>query len=687
MFSCQDKKEEEKTVGTIEITAKWLTLSRIEVEGTIKDFSDTFVEGDVQSAVTKPSTFIIKEKALSLIPVEGSFEFEEDAQHFTLSLDTSDDALDFSDKYKINMTATLLEYDLIAEALLQINGDEITDMMDITSDMVETVELFSLGGSASGLGTDKSLVLATGNHTHTVIGNGPFQFNNKLTQGTSYDVSVKTQPSAQSCTVTNGKGILDSDVSDLGVSCAPANSQVLKACEAGDPADMYSLYQWNPTGTAVTVECRFVTVAGNGIKDGSSWANAYSVSALRALGKGGANDISDASASKIYLYLVKAGTYTPLDSSPTSTERLESFRLRDYVGIIGGFSGIDYEVAGTTVFSGNNGNNSDKADNAFHVFNIDETHNTVVQNGATLIADSTVTEGNANNVTGNNIYGGGIYINNTSPTFSGITVSNNDAQSGAGIYCINSRFSLTRFTLSGNRATRGGGARFDSNCNATVIGGTITGNSAINQGGGISNDSSSSILIGVTIAGNSGERGGGLFSQEYLIGSFLINVIMWGNSATNCGNQICFGSITQPEKITLGNVILEGGTAGIGYNNTTPGQMKISKNNVTETDPQLATLANNGGILKTMAIPAGSPAVDAGLYVRKKTDGSFLYSADKLAWYATPILNTPDADNITAAPVNSSESDAATPVNIDSRGYKNFGNPDIGAFEFNGVAP
>ena len=55
----------------------------------------------------------------------------------------------------------------------------------------------------------------------TVSANGPFSFATKLAGGAAYNVTVKTNPSGQSCSVANGSGtIAAADVTNVAVTCA-----------------------------------------------------------------------------------------------------------------------------------------------------------------------------------------------------------------------------------------------------------------------------------------------------------------------------------------------------------------------------------------------------------------------------------------------------------------------------------
>jgi uncharacterized delta-60 repeat protein len=81
---------------------------------------------------------------------------------------------------------------------------------------------FSLGGTVTGL-TGSGLALRT-NFINNVqpAADGPFTFPRLLDDGTSYSVSIETQPTnpTQICTLTNGSGtIAGADVTNVGVSC------------------------------------------------------------------------------------------------------------------------------------------------------------------------------------------------------------------------------------------------------------------------------------------------------------------------------------------------------------------------------------------------------------------------------------------------------------------------------------
>jgi hypothetical protein len=79
---------------------------------------------------------------------------------------------------------------------------------------------YSVGGSVSGL-TGTGLELQNnGTDTLAVTADGPFTFVTALADGSDYAVTVSTEPSGQTCDVTNGSGtIAGSNVTSVSVAC------------------------------------------------------------------------------------------------------------------------------------------------------------------------------------------------------------------------------------------------------------------------------------------------------------------------------------------------------------------------------------------------------------------------------------------------------------------------------------
>ena len=80
---------------------------------------------------------------------------------------------------------------------------------------------YSVGGNLSGL-EGSGLTLQNNNSNDlSLTQNGSFTFSNRINSGSSYSVTVSTQPSspAQTCEVTNGSGTVSANVENIEVSC------------------------------------------------------------------------------------------------------------------------------------------------------------------------------------------------------------------------------------------------------------------------------------------------------------------------------------------------------------------------------------------------------------------------------------------------------------------------------------
>jgi hypothetical protein len=93
----------------------------------------------------------------------------------------------------------------------------------------------TVGGTVSGLGGGKTLILRNnGGDDLTLTANGSFTFATALAVGAAYAVTVRTQPSGQNCTVTNGTGTAGATVSNIAVACA----------DTAAPAPVPTLSDW-----------------------------------------------------------------------------------------------------------------------------------------------------------------------------------------------------------------------------------------------------------------------------------------------------------------------------------------------------------------------------------------------------------------------------------------------------------
>ena len=79
---------------------------------------------------------------------------------------------------------------------------------------------YSVGGTVSGL-SGTVVLQDNGGGNLSVTANGTFTFATKLASGAAYSVTVKTNPSGQTCTVSSGSGtVAAANVTSVAVSCA-----------------------------------------------------------------------------------------------------------------------------------------------------------------------------------------------------------------------------------------------------------------------------------------------------------------------------------------------------------------------------------------------------------------------------------------------------------------------------------
>jgi hypothetical protein len=117
----------------------------------------------------------------------------------------------------------------------------------------------------------------------------------------------------------------------------------------------------------------------------------------------------------------------------------------------------------------------------------------------------------------------------------------------------------------------------------------------------------------VTIVGNSSDEGGGLFNQG---DSTLIDVTVDQNSAAVGGNIENQGTVTLYNTIVANSATGDNCVGSItsgGYNLDSGSTCQLDQEgDLSNVDPLLGQLRNNGGKTRTEALLKGSPCIDAG---------------------------------------------------------------------------
>ena len=266
-------------------------------------------------------------------------------------------------------------------------------------------------------------------------------------------------------------------------------------------------------------------------------------------------------------------------------------------------------ISGMTVTGGNSVGNPNGYGGAIYTAgnltldNVIVTGNTATFGGG-ILSDVSTNVAINNSTISNNIaanQGGGINENGTSITITNSTFSGNSApREGGGMFTANGTATITGSTFSNNSVTTnvfGGGGISFFQVTANVTNSTFSGNTSAAIGGGIRTSQTTLTLTNTTVANNSAtSSGGGVIENE---GSTvnIKNSLIGDNSATSSGPDV--GGI-----ITSQGYNLIENTSGATVNGSTTG-------NITGQDPNLGTLADNGGMTFTHALLVGSPAIDA----------------------------------------------------------------------------
>lgn len=110
---------------------------------------------------------------------------------------------------------------------------------------------FTIGGSVTGL-TGTGLVLQNnGGGDLQINASGNFTFATALSSGSTYAVTVRTQPTGQHCTVGSGSGTVgNAAVTNVAVTCGPQRARFLVVPNFG--SDTVGVYAINPQTGALT---------------------------------------------------------------------------------------------------------------------------------------------------------------------------------------------------------------------------------------------------------------------------------------------------------------------------------------------------------------------------------------------------------------------------------------------------
>jgi hypothetical protein len=104
---------------------------------------------------------------------------------------------------------------------------------------------YTIGGTLSGLSGGTLGLQNNSGDNLSLTANGTFTFAARIAAGTTYSVTVKTQPSGQSCAVANGSGTANTNVTNVLATCTAVNSKGIKGTFFGASFNFFTT--WPPT--------------------------------------------------------------------------------------------------------------------------------------------------------------------------------------------------------------------------------------------------------------------------------------------------------------------------------------------------------------------------------------------------------------------------------------------------------
>lgn len=285
----------------------------------------------------------------------------------------------------------------------------------------------------------------------------------------------------------------------------------------------------------------YVKSDANGLKNGTSWQNAYS-DLQKAIQKSNKGDV----------IWVGQGTYYPT----TENDRSISFTLKENITLLGGFNGTESLLSernlgkNQTILSGNIGDKSTNTDNSMHVV--------VTANGAVLdgfivedgyaiggrqmpqsMGHKQMAQQKGKRGMGGDQQNQKMRQPQTHTTPQKILQSGNNA--GAGILNFKTYATIRNTTVRNCSASKGGGiynmtntsSRPDGNSPSPVfINVKIQGNYAIGRGGGMQNDMGTNpVLIGCEFDNNKCSAKGGALYNDFGCSPILIGCLFENNNA------------------------------------------------------------------------------------------------------------------------------------------------------------
>ncbi|MEM8860694.1 MAG: choice-of-anchor Q domain-containing protein, partial [Chloroflexota bacterium] len=241
----------------------------------------------------------------------------------------------------------------------------------------------------------------------------------------------------------------------------------------------------------------------------------------------------------------------------------------------------------------------------------------ILSEGTLTITHSTVKDNST--LLGGTGAGGGVYSRGPLTIESSVISGNSSDTGGGGVYhsAPTDTLIISNSTIHGNSTPfYGGGLQIDSGL-ATISHSTVSSNTALFDGGGMLSSSNSTISVtNSTFSGNEADNNGGGISSSGTV--TILSSTFSSNSAENNGGGLYRAGGT----LRLSNSIIANSSSGSdcsgtitsdGYNLDSDGSCSLAgTGDLSNQDPLLGPLQDNGGATLTHALLESSPAINAG---------------------------------------------------------------------------
>jgi Tol biopolymer transport system component len=223
--------------------------------------------------------------------------------------------------------------------------------------------------------------------------------------------------------------------------------------------------------------------------------------------------------------------------------------------------------------------------------------------------------------------GGGLYSNAGDVIINNSTISNNvNTYGGGGIGLFNEAdLTINNSTVTNNVTQGTGGGIDNSSSTLTIVNSTISNNSADLNGGGVDNSSGLLTISNSTVYGNISSTGGGI--NSFSADTFIIHSTIVENEATSSGGGLY---IFSADNAVIKNSLISNNIASSSsssncrylsvavssashnlYSPIASGCPTTGNGNIVTANAYFSTLKENGGFNHTVALLAGSPAINA----------------------------------------------------------------------------